>query len=152
MLHRRPASPFRLGRPPGGAPVLIYMGLMTILNVFGIATVGHLAYRISDTAGFHFDFYYFWFQPSSFGVSLVSHLMAVNGLLLVYLWLHFRAEKPSMLMRRVTFMLTALVLMAFQWLYLEIGTVEPPKLEYRRLPIHYVYPLPDPTPDGPESV
>ena len=99
MLHPRPASRFRLSRPPGGVGVLVYMGLMTMLNVFGVVTIGHAAYRISESYGLRFEFYLYWFQPSFFGVSLVSQLMAVNGLLVVYLWLRFRAERPSFPLR-----------------------------------------------------
>lgn len=153
MLHLRIDSPLdRLSRPLGGPGILVYMGLMTMLNIFGIVTIGTSAYRVARSSGLHFEFYNFWFQPSFFGVSLVRHLMAVNGLLVIYLWLQFRATGRHHLWRRIAFMGAALVLVIFQMLYIDVYSVEPPELKYRRLPISDVFPIPDPTPHEPEPI
>lgn len=62
MLHRRPGFPFR---PPGEVGMLVYMGLMTMLNTFGVITIGRAAYRISESWGLRFEFYLYWFNPEA---------------------------------------------------------------------------------------
>lgn len=139
----------RRGLPSGGFSrnpcfpfALTYMGALVLVNLLGVVTWGPFAFRpyFLSHRGVHDEFFDFWFEASVLGLTLASHLLILNGLLMVYLWVCFLAEGRANMVRRVTFFAAIFVLLNFQLLYLDVASTSPPEFLLREVALGSVVP------------
>ncbi|MEO1083471.1 MAG: hypothetical protein AAFY88_04455 [Acidobacteriota bacterium] len=120
---------------PGSAPVVLsYLGMLTLINLYGVVQLGPLAGTIQARKILDLAFYEFWHGSAESGYSMLTAVMVCNSLMTIYLWLCFRAEGRRELTKRLFFLSSGVVLLTLLHLYWRVATQEPPSLHVLAFP------------------
>ncbi|MEM8997394.1 MAG: hypothetical protein AAGF23_21600 [Acidobacteriota bacterium] len=117
------------------APVVLsYVGLLILINLYGVVQLGPLAFAEESWLALHLGFYRFWQGTAGSGFSMLTAVMVCNSLMAVYLWVGFRTEGRSEIGKRLFFLAGGVVLVTLLRLYWTLVSQRPPPVHLLPFP------------------